>query len=184
MGPVSPASAATLNTAITVLYDGTAPFEDWAPTDTISSGPTNNGVHEAGDDLGPNNGIVRTLDTVMLQAQYSINPPLPSATMILELTVTNGGIAEGFSLPTSACPSGQTRFPRSADMDLPVGLAFIILGHRIAFHTAFRARQRCQRLGTRRIAATERKWKSRRDLNCKHSRNCRVGRSKARSLQS
>ena len=58
-------NASTLALTLSVLQDGSAPFEDWAPSDTLASGPTGDSIHQPGDDLTASNGIVRTGDTVI-----------------------------------------------------------------------------------------------------------------------
>ncbi len=102
----APADAATLAVNITRLYDGTAPFEDWSPGDTTT--PTPNGSHDPGDDLDGNNGIVRTLDDVRYRVEYSINPPLPSGDLVLEVELTNAGWKDGWVPGSSTCPNGSS----------------------------------------------------------------------------
>ena len=100
-----PAQAATIDTAITLLADGSARFEDWAPGDTIASGPTNDGVHQSGDDLAVDNQIVRTLDTTTYRVEYSVSPPLPSGDLTLVVSLTNGvAWDEGWGPGASTCP--------------------------------------------------------------------------------
>ena len=102
----APADAAALAVNVTRLYDGTAPFEDWSPGDTTT--PTPNGSHDPGDDLDGNNGIVRTLDDVRYRVEYSINPPLPSGDLVLEVELTNAGWKDGWVPGSSTCPNGSS----------------------------------------------------------------------------
>jgi hypothetical protein len=94
---VSPAVASpvALRVSVTVLSDGSAPFADWRPGDTnVPSGPgTAASNRDPGDDFGPLDGVVRTLDTSVFDIQYAVDerppptPPFTSGDVLLEVEV-------------------------------------------------------------------------------------------------
>ena len=102
-------NASTLALTLSVLQDGSAPFEDWAPSDTLASGPTGDSIHQPGDDLTASNGIVRTGDTVIERLNYSVNPPFPSGYLELTLTARNGSVfPTDWVLGAGSCPAGSS----------------------------------------------------------------------------
>ncbi len=122
----SSVAAATLDSALVVVTDGTAPFEDWAPGDDFSTGPTGDSVNDPGDDLDANNGIVRTGDTVLYRAAWSIND---SAATNVVAVITLGGDADAYwdvaKLPPGTCKTGSGVSPDGQTLTCIVGSAGI-----------------------------------------------------------
>jgi len=153
----SPAGAFTLGVQVVRVADGTAEFPNWDPTlDTFTpsqSCPTS--PLDPGDDCGPTNDRVRTLDESEFEVQLNVNAD-PTETVTPELTVevSNGvRFSERFTVPvgsTGICrqtspavfDAGRTSFTCtmndftniSANLSLPV---FVVAPMTVADGTTF-----------------------------------------------
>ena len=71
---------ALIGARFTILTDGTPPFEDHGVV----------GVHESGDDIDANNGIVRTMDKVTYLINVSVNDN-PAENFVIQANLPAGG---------------------------------------------------------------------------------------------
>ena len=93
----------------TVLEDGTAPFEDWAPTDDFTTGPTGDSIQDPGDDLNAANGYVRTGDKVIYQASFNVNEvPQSDVRVTFQLTGNADAVFNIDDLPLDTCDKAKS----------------------------------------------------------------------------
>ncbi len=107
----APAVEPILGAALTILADGTAPFED-RPLAVAGLGtlPGVRGVADPGDDVGPNDGVVRAWDAVVYRASFSVRDAGVDG-LVAEVTLAGPAIWEAGQLPAlrlAGCPGGAT----------------------------------------------------------------------------
>ncbi len=119
-GPGTP----ILGAALTVLADGTEPWED-RPLQLPDVGtlPGTRGVADAGDDLGPDDGVVRSWDAVVYRASFSVREATAEGVVA---TVTLSGPVEWSStqldaLKLAGCPGGATLSGDATTLTCEVG---------------------------------------------------------------
>ncbi len=103
--------APILGAAITVVADGTAPWED-RPLQVPGVGtlPGRRGTADPGDDVGPNDGVVRAWDAVVYRASFSVREAAVDD-LVAEITLAGPAVWQAGQLATltlQGCPGGAT----------------------------------------------------------------------------
>ncbi|HEX6596116.1 MAG TPA: hypothetical protein VF045_04225 [Acidimicrobiales bacterium] len=114
----SPAGAFTLGVTVVRIADGTAQFPNWDPAvDTFTPSQSCPAVSplDPGDDCGPTNDRVRTLDESEFEVQLNVNAdPNETVSPTLTVSVSNGvRFSERFTVPvgsTGICTAGSVVF--------------------------------------------------------------------------
>jgi hypothetical protein len=109
--PAHAQSAPILGAALTILADGTAPWED-RPMQVAGLGtlPGRRGVADPGDDPGPRDGVVRAWDAVVYRASFSVREA-PADGLVAEVRLSEGAVWEPGQLAAlrlAGCPGGAT----------------------------------------------------------------------------
>lgn len=102
---------AIVGAALTILADGTEPWED-RPLSVpgLGSLPGVRGQSDPGDDLGPEDGVVRSWDAVIFRASFSLREA-PARDMVAEVTLDGPAVWETgqlAALKLAGCPGGAT----------------------------------------------------------------------------
>jgi len=100
-----------LGAALTILADGTAPWED-RPFPVVDLGmlPGTRGQPDPGDDIGPSDRVVRSWDAVIYRASFSVRDA-PADDLVAEVTLTGPAVWEATQLAAlklAGCPGGAT----------------------------------------------------------------------------
>lgn len=103
--------APILGAAITILADGTAPWED-RPLQVPGLGtlPGRRGAPDPGDDIGPNDGVVRAWDAVVYRASFSVREATVDD-LVAEVTLSDLAVWDAGQLAAlgrQGCPGGAT----------------------------------------------------------------------------
>ena len=109
--PDAPAAAPIVGAALTILADGTAPFEDRPITlSGLGTLPGVRGKADPGDDVGPTDGVVRSWDAVVYRASFSVRENSVDD-LVAEVTLAGPAVWEAGQLPAlrlAGCPGGAT----------------------------------------------------------------------------
>lgn len=115
-GGASPAAARLaaepiVGAALTILADGTAPFEDRPlVVGGVGTLPGVRGVADPGDDVGPNDRVVRAWDAVVYRASFSVREAGVDG-LVAEVSLAGPAVWEAGQLPAlrlAGCPGGAT----------------------------------------------------------------------------
>ncbi len=113
-----------LGAALTILADGTAPWEDRPlAVSGIGTIPGRRGIADPGDDLGPDDRVVRSWDVIAYRASLSIRDA-PADDLVAEVRL-NGPVwwddGQLAALRLSGCPGGATLFDNGQRLRCVVG---------------------------------------------------------------
>ncbi len=104
-------STPILGAALTILADGTEPWEDRPMTvQGLGTLPGRRGVADPGDDLGPQDTVVRSWDAVVYRASLSVRDA-PADDVVAEVTLAGPLVWDAgqlAALELAGCPEGAT----------------------------------------------------------------------------
>lgn len=100
---------AILGAALSILADGTAPWED-RPLQVLGLGtlPGTRGKHDPGDDLGPSDQVVRSWDAVIYRASFSVREA-PAEDLVARVSLSPLAVWDAGQLAAlrlAGCPGG------------------------------------------------------------------------------
>lgn len=109
--PAAPQADAVLGAALSILADGTEPWED-RPLQVLGLGtlPGTRGKADPGDDLGPMDRVVRSWDAVIYRASFSVREAT-AQDLVAEVTLSDLAVWESGQLAAlrlAGCPGGAS----------------------------------------------------------------------------
>ncbi|MEO8082964.1 MAG: vWA domain-containing protein [Ardenticatenales bacterium] len=120
----APAAAPIVGAALTIVADGTAPWEDRPmAVQGLGTLPGVRGKADPGDDVGPDDRVVRAWDAVIYRASFSVREA-PLDGLVAEVALNGPAVWEAGQLAAlrlAGCPGGATLLDAGTKVRCVVG---------------------------------------------------------------